>query len=213
MAEQTEGAESPMSARESLDLIDRENRAVSRNLGGGGVALGVMWALLWFAIFVSFHLAGKGWPGPWFPLWVPMVVLAVAVVGGVAVSIVVGARSGRGLRGPSRVSGALYGWSWTLSYFAMVAVNLIVQRQLPEDVIPMLWAGTMMVLAGALSLAGGAMFRDIPMYFLGVWLLLAGVGAVLVGPDYQSLVMGFGGLVGFGGRAVFCLRAHRKVAV
>ncbi|MGC7094027.1 hypothetical protein ACPZ19_05130 [Amycolatopsis lurida] len=194
--------ESPpeLSARESLELIDRESAVVARRLHGGGEHLPAMWAVLWFLAFATWHLAGEGWPGPVFPLWVPGVVMTVLIATGVVVSAVVGMRSGKGVRGASSRAGAMYGFSWMLGYAALVTVNLLVMAKgLPEELIGPLWAGTTMGLAGALCLAGGAMFRDTLFYGSGVVLLVTAVGAVLAGVDYQSAVVAFGGLIGFGG--------------
>jgi hypothetical protein len=203
-------ADTPMSARESLDLIDRQGEEVRRSLGQGGSRIGLMWAVLWFVIFGSFHLAGHGWPGRVLPAGAAITIMIVCVTSGVVVSVVLGVRGGRGVRGPSQLSGALYGWSWSLSYFALAGVNVMIQQHLPPKIIPLLWSGSVMVLAGALSLAGGALFRSIPMYLVGVWFLLTGVGSVLAGYDYQALVMAFGGLVGFGAQPVWCLLAGRR---
>ena len=206
----TEGPEIPLSAKESLDLIDRQQAEMDRDFSGFVVTLNAMWAVLWFVAFAAFHVAGNGWPGPWYSYGVAAVIMGVAVLAGVVVSTVLGVRSGRGRRGPSMVSGALYGWTWTVSYAALVAVNLsIMGRGLPDDAVPSLWIGSMMLLAGALSMAGGAMFRDIGQYVLGIWLLLVGIACVLVGADYQALAIAVGGLVGFGMRAVFARRGLR----
>ncbi|QFU92951.1 hypothetical protein [Amycolatopsis sp. YIM 10] len=194
--------ESPpeLSARESLELIDRESAAVAKRLDGGGEHLPGMWAVLWFLAFAAWHLAGEGWPGPLFPLWVPGVVMTVLIATGVVVSAVVGMRSGKGVRGSSSRAGAMYGFSWTLGYAALVTVNLLLMAKgLPEELIGPLWAGTTMGLAGALCLAGGALFRDTLFYGTGVVLLVTAVGAVLAGMDYQSAVVAFGGLIAFGG--------------
>ncbi|RZQ60471.1 hypothetical protein [Amycolatopsis suaedae] len=200
-------ADETLSPERSLEVIEQERADVRRKLSASVGVLNGMWAGLWFVSFLAFHLAGRGWPGPVIPYWVAGVITAVAIVAGVVVSAVLGVRSGRGLRGPSVLSGALYGWSWTLSYGALVAVNLMLQSNgLPKDLVPVLWSGTTMTLAGALCLAGGAMFRDIAFYAVGVVFLASAVVSVLVGMDYQALVLAVAGLLGFGSRAVVSVR-------
>lgn len=194
--------ESPpeLSARESLELIGRESAVVAKQLHGSARHLPGMWAVLWLLAFGTFHLAGNGWPGPLVPIWLPGVVLTVLFGIGSATSAVVGMRSGRGVRGSSSRAGAMYGISWPLSYATLIAVNLLLMAKgLPVELIPSLWAGTMMGLAGALCLAGGALYRDTTFYASGVVLLLTAVGAVLAGADYQNVVVGLGGFVSFGG--------------
>ncbi|AXB47698.1 hypothetical protein A4R43_38940 [Amycolatopsis albispora] len=188
-----------MSARESLELINRESAVAAKRLHGGGRHLPGLWAVLWFLAFGTFHLAGNGWPGPVFPLWVPGVVMTVLFATGSVTSAVVGIRSGRGVRGTSSKAGAMYGFSWPIAFATVIAVNLLLMAKgMPEELIPPLWAGTMMGLAGALCLAGGAMYRDVLFYGSGVVLLLTAVGAVLAGVDYQNAVVAVGGLLSFG---------------
>lgn len=208
MAERDQaGTETALSARESLDLIDRQRATVSREFSQVTVVINAMWSVLWFAWFLAFHLAGNGWPGPLFPAGVAAGVTIGAIAVGVVVSTVLGVRSGRGRRGPSMTTGAMYGWTWSLSFCALAGVNLSIMRlNLSPEAVAALWAGSSMLLAGALSMAGGAIWRDTAQYVLGIWLLLVGVACVLAGIDYEALVLAFGGLIGFGGRAVVAWR-------
>ncbi|MBP2181418.1 hypothetical protein [Amycolatopsis magusensis] len=204
--------ESPpnLSAQESLELIDRESAVVAKRLQGGSEHIGAMWAVLWFVAFLTFHLAGQGWPGPLFPLWVPGVVMTVLVGLGSVVSAVIGIRSGKGVKGTSSRAGAMYGISWPLGFAALITVNLLLTAKgLPVELIGPLWAGSTMGLTGALCLAGGAMFRDTTFYGTGVVFLVTAVVAVLVGMDYQAAVMAFGGLLGFGVPALVQRRRGR----
>jgi hypothetical protein len=201
----TEGPEIPLSARESLDLIDRQEAEMDRDFSTFLVRLYATWAVLWFVAFAALHAAGNGR----FSFGVAVVIMGVAVLVGAVVSTVLGVRSGRGRRGPSMVGGALYGWTWLFGFAALVVVNLSIMGDLPRDVVPVLWTGSVMVLAGVLFMTGGAMFRDVGQYVLGGWLLLVGVACVLVDVDYQALVIAFGGLIGLGVRAVFARRGSR----
>jgi hypothetical protein len=104
-------------------------------------------------------------------------------------------------------TGAMYGWTCSLSFCALAGVNSSIMRLgLSPEVVAALWAGSSMLLAGTLSMAGGAIWRDTAQYVLGIWLLLVGFGCVLAGIDDQSLVLAFGGLIGFGGRAFVAWR-------
>lgn len=201
----TDGQEIPLSARESLELIERQEVEMNRDFATFLVRLYATWAVLWFVAFAALYVAGSGW----FSYGVVVVVIGAAVLIGAAVSTVLGVRSGSGRRGPSMVGGALYGWTWLFGFAALVVVNLSIMGDLPGEVVPVLWTGSVMVLAGVLFMAGGAMFRDVGQYVLGGWLLLVGVACVLVSADYQALVIAFGGLVGLGVRAVFARRGSR----
>ena len=105
---------------------------------------------------------------------------AVLFAAAMVISVVTGTRAGRGLRGPSRVAGAMYGWSWTLGFGALAAVNIGVTRLgLPDDAVTLLWSGSSLLLVGVLYLAGGALWQDRFQYGLGVWMLVSGAGSVL----------------------------------
>jgi len=114
------------------------------------------------------------------PGGVAAVTTTVLFAAAMVISVVTGTRAGRGLRGPSRVAGAMYGWSWTLGFGALAAVNIGVTRLgLPDDAVTLLWSGSSLLLVGVLYLAGGALWQDRFQYGLGVWMLVSGAGSVL----------------------------------
>lgn len=190
-----------LSAGESLAVINEQRATVSRALDREPAGLYLMWAGLWLAVFALAFLGTRG-DLP-VPGWVAGIAGGVLVLTGVIVSAVVGIRMGNGIRGPSSTTGALYGWSWTLGFAALVGVNQgLMGAGVPDELMPLLWSGSAMTLAGVLCLAGGVVFRDIPQYALGVWFLLVAVACVLAGTPANFLVVGIGGAAGFAGRAL-----------
>jgi hypothetical protein len=198
MAGKDDGArvdeDEPMSAGESLALIERQQQEVRRRLGVN-VALfygpwGTAYLLGFGAVFLTYPTA--------LPLRLPGPVAAAIVgglfVGAMVVSVVAGTRSGRGVRGPSRVVGAMYGWSWTLGFGAVVAVNSGVSRLgLPEEAETLLWSGSSLLLVGVLYLAGGAIWQDRFQYGLGVWMLVTAAGSVWAGVPGNYAVLSLAG--------------------
>src|ERR1017187_4661694 len=116
--------DSSLSAEESWALIQRQQREVHRRLGvnvalfygpwGAAYLLGFGSVFLTYSSAVPFRLPGA----------VAAVITGVLFAAAVVVSVVYGTRAGRGVRGPSRLVGAMYGWSWTLSFCALTAVNI-----------------------------------------------------------------------------------------
>ena len=204
----------PLSAGESLALIERQHQEAQRRLEPN-VALffgpwGVAYLLGFGAIFLTYptalpiRLAG----------WTAAVITAVLFASAVIITAVTGARAGRGLRGPSQTAGVMYGWSWTLGFSALAAVNLGVTRLgLPDDAVTLLWSGSSLLLVGVLYLGGGALFQDRFQYGLGVWMLVSGACSVFAGVPGNFAVVslaGGGGLLLAAG--YFALRHCRTAA-
>jgi hypothetical protein len=203
-----------LSAGESLALIERQHREARRRLGVN-VALfygpwGAAYLLGFGSIFLTYPSAS--------PLRIPggmaAVITGVLFVTAFVVSVVNGTRAGRGVRGPSRVVGAMYGWSWTLGFCALSAVNVGVSRQgLPDDAATLLWSGSSLLLVGVLYLAGGALWQDRFQYGFGVWMLVTAAVSVLAGVPGNFAVLalaGGGGLLLTAG--YFTLRPPRPRA-
>jgi len=191
--------EQQLSAGESLALIERQQEEAQRGLGLNPALIYALWGaayLLGFgAIFLTYPTAGAiRLPGV-----VAGVIIGVLFAAATVTSIVMGVRSGRGLRGPSRAAGAMYGWSWTLGFCTLAAVNMGVTRLgLPEDAVTLLWSGSSLLLVGVLYLAAGALFQDRFQYGLGVWMLVSSAGSVFAGvPGNFAIVSlaGGGGLL------------------
>jgi hypothetical protein len=203
-----------LSAGESLALIERQQQEAQRRLGlNPALILGLWGAAYLFgfgAVFLTYPTAIR-WR---LPAVVAAVIIGVLFAAATVMSIVTGVRAGRGLRGPSRAAGAMYGWSWTLGFCAMAAVNLGVTRLgLPEDAVTLLWSGSSLLLVGVLYLAAGALFQDRFQYGLGVWMLFSAACSVFAGVPGNFAVVclaGGGGL--FLAAGYFALRPARTAA-
>ena len=203
-----------LSAGESLALIERQQQAAQRQLGFNPTLILGLWGAAYLfgfgAIFLTYPTAA--------PLRlhgaVAGVIIGTLFAAATVISIVTGVRSGRGLRGPSRTAGAMYGCSWTLGFCALAAVNLGVTRLgLPDDAVTLLWSGSSLLLVGVLYLAGGALWQDRFQYGLGVWMLVSGACSVYAGVPGNFAVVslaGGGGL--FLAASYFALRYHRRPA-
>ncbi|ATY10066.1 hypothetical protein CU254_06035 [Amycolatopsis sp. AA4] len=193
----------PLSAAESLELIALQHERTRRELRVSPARLLGVWAFTWLfgwgLVYLSDERSAALLPG-----WVAGLVVAVLMAGAIAYSAWHGSKPSRGIRGPSRRIGAMYGWSWGISFAALCLIDIRVTKLLPEgsDLVPLLWSGTSLLLTGALYLAGGMLWQDLRQYFLGGWIIVCGGASVLVGVPGNFLVLS---LAGGGGFAVAAL--------
>jgi hypothetical protein len=197
-----------LSPEESLAVIETQGQDATRSLTVDPVPILAMWGLAWLAGFGAFYLASPNGPGPLLPTWVAGVILAVLFATALAVSVGQGVWRGRGVEGPSRLAGAMYGWSWLLAFAGLYAVNLgLLHQGLPSGLGPLLWSGTSLLVVGLLYLAGGIIWADRVQYGLGVWTLITGASSVTAGAPANFAVLS---LAGGGGFLVAALLAHAR---
>lgn len=188
---------SPMSAEESLNLIAQQNRRLRRELGGGPARMFAAWALAyiigWGLAYVSVQ------PGSPVPGWVSAVVTGVLILGAIVATAYYSARAGRGIRGRSRLIGAMYGWSWAIGFTGLWVINYGITRAaaMPLEQISLLWTGSSLLVVGLLYLAGGMIFEDRLFYGLGGWMIVSAAAGVLVGYPANFLVLAACGGGGF----------------
>ncbi|MCG3757084.1 hypothetical protein [Amycolatopsis sp. Poz14] len=193
----------PLSVAESLELIARQNERTRRELRVSPARLFAVWAFAWLVGWGLVYLSDER-SAALLPGWVAGIVVAVLMVGAIVYSAWHGSKGGRGIRGPSRRIGAMYGWAWMISFAGMSLIDIRITKLLPagSDLVPLLWSGTSLLLTGALYLAGGTLWQDLRQYFLGGWIIVCSGASVLVGVPGNFLVLS---LAGGGGFAVAAL--------
>ncbi|MEC3981310.1 hypothetical protein [Amycolatopsis sp. H20-H5] len=201
----------PMTAEQSLALIARQRERTRRELGVNPARLLAVWGVAWFVGWGLMYLARPGENSSRFPLWIPAVVLAVGFAAAIGYSIYYGTRAGRGIRGPSNLAGAMYGWSWTLGYAGLTVVNIRIGKTgLPWDTTSLLWTGSSLLLTGVLYLAGGAIWSDKLQFGLGVWMIVSAAASVFSSVPGNFLVLCLCGGGGFlVAAAVYTVRGRR----
>lgn len=182
-------ADPPPTASDALEIIRREQARTAAAMTPNLTLMIGLWGVAWLAggIVQFGYLRGlvsgatAGWTG------IALLVVAAAV------SIVLGVRSGQGVRSSSGVQGAMYGWSWSIAMIAMGVVVAATADELPVALRPVLIPALFVFVVGVLYLAGGAIWRDTVQYATGVWIVVVAVAAVLVGAPSSALVLGVGG--------------------
>lgn len=185
-----------MSAEESLNLIAQQNRQNRRELGGGPARMLAAWAFAWIVGwgFTYFTTQTASIPG-----WVGGVLVTVLFLAAMGYTAFVSARAGRGIRGPSKTVGAMYGYSWALVSIGLAVVDIRITNfgTLTSDQVSLLWSGTWLLVTGIMYLAGGMLWQDKLMYGLGAWMIVSSALSVLVGFPANFLVLTVCGGGGF----------------
>ncbi|MGV9367547.1 hypothetical protein [Amycolatopsis sp. NPDC003731] len=188
----------PMSAEESLNLIARQNQRTRRELGGGPARMLAAWAFAWIVGWGFTYVTVQ--PGFAIPGWVAgAIVVPLLFLGAMAYTTYTSIRSGRGIRGPSRTIGAMYGYGWALSSIGLMVVDIRMTQfqSLSSEQVSLLWSGTWLLLTGVMYLAGGMVWQDKLMYGLGAWMIVSAALSVLVGYPHNFLVLTVCGGGGF----------------
>jgi hypothetical protein len=175
-------AEHPEAA-DALAAIDAAQERTTRSLRPSPLGMFVPWGVGYLVGFGGVWLAIRGVLPDGV---VPVLLVLAAVVPLVSAGITV-TRSSRGLSGPSRRVGALYGWAWILGFAALFAMN----SRFAALGVPAL------LVVGLLYLAGGALWNHVPQYVLGVWTLVTAVATVFVGYPANFAVLALAGGGGF----------------
>jgi hypothetical protein len=192
----------PLTPQDSLALINKQQSSGVRRRQLASALLCGVWGFAYVISWGAFYLARE----QVLPVLVAAILTGVLIIGSIAFSAWFGVHSSQGVRGPSQLTGAMYGWSWTLGSFALVAINVGLQHKgLTDDQTTLLWSGTALLFAGLLYLAGGAIFRSWPHYTIGAWTLIVAAVSVYVGVPDNYLVLSLAGGGGFLAQAAFYL--------
>jgi hypothetical protein len=180
-----------LSPAESLALIEGQRAEMRRRRGVRPELISFAWGLAYLLGFGGWYLALHGV----VPAALAGVVLGVLGAIALVLPIVLGVRASRGMRGPSRTVGAMYGTAWGLAFAANSVVQSALQQQLMPtwEVASLMWASSSLLVTGLMYLVGAMLWRDVPQYVLGTWMLASAAGSVLAGVPGNFLVLAFAG--------------------
>ncbi|QLD12737.1 hypothetical protein [Microbacterium oleivorans] len=174
-----------------LALMQQQRRRTVHWANRSYATMLITWAAAWAIGFGAIWSADVGGGNPWLripaaPAWI---VFGVATVSAIVVSVVAGVRSGVGTRGPSRLSGAMYGWSWTLSMTgAGLLIGAIQRTGADATTMAVTTPALFVLIVGILYLAGGALVRSPVQYALGIVMIVTAIVASYAGTPTNYLV-------------------------
>jgi hypothetical protein len=124
------------------------------------------------------------------------VVFAALVAVGIVISTVTGISMGRGHRGPSNRSGAMFGVSFAVGSLAFFLFDMgMLHAGLTGDQLSLLFPASFTLLIGALYMAGAGITRSRAQYVAGVLLLAVVAVATFIGVPHHLLAYAAAGLI------------------
>lgn len=189
----------PLSPEAMLQLVHDQQRHVRRTHLSPIPWMMATWGVAWT---VGFLLMWSVPPGgnPWFrvPSEMASTSFAVLLIMAMAISAFLGFRIGRGVKGPSTFAGAVYGISWFLCGGAFAALGVaLVRNGMSSELASLFFPSAFALMAGALYLAGAALWRSVSQLVLGILLLLVGAVSPFFGAPANNLVLAVLGGGGF----------------
>jgi hypothetical protein len=172
------------------------------------------WGLAWLFGHGAFALAGGADPVLPLPGLVPPVLLAVGVLAAGVVTAAATARDQRGVTGPAKTAGTLFGIAWGTGFTALALLITALGQVLGDQLVhTLLWPTGSAVVVGLMYVTGGTLQRDLVQYSLGTYLALLGAGAVLLGTPGHYWALTLAGIPAYlaaaaveGGRRTAALR-------
>jgi hypothetical protein len=184
----------PISAADTLRLIEEQRAATERSLTPDPRLLYWPWGVAWLVGFGLLFLRY----GPDnrilfdMPSWLPLSTLYALMVAAFVVSGWAGAKAWRHMSGQSSVTGALYGWTWFLAFGGFSALAIRVSPHLPPEWSGLLWGAGSVGVVGLMYLNGGAIWRSRDLFVLGLWITAINILGIVAGPGWHSLVISLG---------------------
>ncbi|WP_243696165.1 hypothetical protein [Labedella phragmitis] len=203
--------DAPMSAAQMLELSRAQQQRVADFFETPTLIIVATWGVAWFVGFLALWL---GRPASVLPIPgdIAGTAFAVLMIVGVVTSVVVGSRTGAGVKGRERFEGAVYGISWGAACTAVPVLGGALQRAgMTTDVAALFYPAAYCIVIGTLYLVGAALWQDRSMIVVGAWILLVGVVAPYFGAPASYLVMSLAGGGAFLVYAALLLGARSRV--
>ena len=186
----------PLDPAAALELLTRQQFDVDRRLAAGLPLILFAWGIAWSVGFGMLWLIDGLAPGFRMPLPLAVGTFIVLMIGALAVSGIVGARMGRGLRtGPDAAwSGTVFGLTWPIGYVGVWALgSTLVYNGMPPDLLNIYYPTVSVMFVGLMYIVAGALWRNWQSIALGLWVGLVACIAPWFGYPTHYLVFAIGG--------------------
>jgi hypothetical protein len=183
-----------------LALVDDQRRSVERQMAAFVPFIVTAWGLAWLIGFGALWLMQGLAPAFWLPPSVAYSIFGVCIVAAIALSAVLGARSGRGLRGNrgDAFTGIVYGCAWWVGSIAIVGLGQgLYANGMSAELAAIYYPVGFVAFAGVMYVLAAAIWRAVPMLVVGVWTVLVAVAAPFFGDPSHYLVLALGGGLAF----------------
>ena len=190
----------PLDPAAMLALVEDQRRSVVGQIASFVPAVLTAWGVVWLVGFGSLWLIDGLAPAFALPLPLAVSIFAALLAAAIAVSAVLGARSGRGRRGNSAeaFSGIVYGATWAVGGIAVVGFGQGLSfNGMPAGLAAAFYPVAYALFAGIMYIMSAALWRAVPMLILGLWTVMVAVAAPFFGTPTHYLVLALGCGLGF----------------
>ncbi|MGO1630275.1 hypothetical protein [Microbacterium sp.] len=188
-------------AAEMARVMEEQQRALAVRTSRLGGALLVIWGVVWVACYaLKWSESGALGGNPLFrlPSTATDIVIAAVICTALAASGFIGARMGRGMRGPSARSGALYGWTISIGTAVVVMFTVALARSgVDEQSLALVFPGAFTIVFATLYMVGAPLSGTRTPFFVGLLLCLAVLVATTVAVPHHWLVYAVSGCTFF----------------
>lgn len=128
------------------------------------------------------------------PLWVPLLLLAIGVVGGMTAAMRAGGRVQSGAGKDELLGEKLLGTAWATGFIALaLGITGLANTHGMSDLQNLLWPTASVFLVGLINIGEGAVRRNVTHYNLGSWLALVSTAALFFPVPVAFWVLSLGG--------------------
>lgn len=190
-----EEKERPLAPDEAMRVLREQTAATQRGLAYPDHLMYLMWGSLYIVGYLPLALSRGAWAMTTIPIGVALGVFFACIATGVAASIAMGARHGRGLRGSTPRQSALYGTSWFLAFTGIVGLSVrLGDIGVHGEDAGIVINGISMLLVGVLFMGGGLAWQDSTQFRIGAVLCVVVAAALIAGlPAFYWIMVVFAG--------------------
>lgn len=189
-----------LSPEAMLALLNDQRRSVEGQMAAFVPVIVLTWGIAWLVGFGALWLLDGLRPAFALPLPVAVTIFVALIAGAIAVSAVLGIRSGRGLRASraETYQGTVYGLSWTIGSLAIVGfAQGLIFNGMDAELANIFYPVAFVLFTGVMYVVSSAMWHAVPMLILGLWVIVIGVAAPFFGYPTHYLVLSLAGGAGF----------------
>lgn len=192
--------EEALSPERMLALLDDQRKSVEGQMASFVPGLVTAWGVAWLLGFGALWLIDGLKPAFSLPLPWAIGIFVVLLGAAIAISTVLGIRSGRGIRGNSAAAftGMVYGMTWMLGSLAIFGfAQGLIFNGMDRDLANLFYPIAFVLFAGIMYVISGAIWHAVPMIVLGVWTVIVAIAALFFGYPTHYLVLAIGGGVAY----------------
>lgn len=189
----------PLDPEQMLALLEDQRRSVEGQVASFVPMILLTWGIAWLFGFAALWLIDGLKPAFSIPLTLAVTIFVVLLAIAIAVSAILGFRSGRGMRGNTgdAFQGIVYGLTWAIGAIAILVFGQgLYVNGMSRDLANIYYPVAFVIFAGIMYVISGAMWRAIPALILGLWTILVGLAAPFFGYPTHYLVLSIAGGVG-----------------